>query len=92
MKEVILSDNQETHEEVKHKNNDDIIISTDIPQQECKINNFYFNIYYYFVSFAAHENYVKTITTNDGIVNTPNAQIQEQKNSKNYNNVSAIIR
>ena len=42
----ISSDNQETHEEVKRKNIDDIstensITSPDIQEEKCKINNYH---------------------------------------------------
>ena len=44
----ISSDNQETHEEVKHKSVDDIstcteniIHSNDIQEEKCKINNYH---------------------------------------------------
>ena len=39
-----------------------------------------------FVSFLADENDV--ITNNDDIINTPDIQIQKQKKSKYYNNIS----
>ena len=45
-REDISSDNQETHEEVKHKNIDhisteNIITSPDIQEEKCKINNYH---------------------------------------------------
>ena len=50
VREDISSDNQETHEEVKHKIINDNIISTeniitspDIPEEKCKINNYIIN-------------------------------------------------